>query len=530
MESMIRFCIDHSKLVNLVMVVVSILGIISFESARFELVPVVEMGVVKITTNKPGAGPEEIELAVTIVLEEELLKVKGVKKVYSRSIENMSLITLHMDQNLKDKNKALNEIQQAVDRAQTRLPQDLLEKPVIEELTNSNNAIVDVNVSGKVSEDMLRNMARILEKKLRTLPGIAGVDIVGYRKPEVHLQINPNKQLQLGLSLDEVRQALANRNVRDSGGAVMSVSAEKKVLAVGLLEDPLDVGEVVIRSRGPGNEVLVRDVAKVLPSYEAWRTQVVSNEMLVITLKVKKKPDADLIKTTNLVRAFIEKEQHVAPASVTIDISRESSRVTLDMLDTLTSNAMLGLISVFVILTLFFGRNLAMWVSLGLPFSVLACFYFLTFTPTTINTLTLLAMVLMLGMLVDDAIVTAECIQRFRELGETPREAAIKGTVAVGAPVIVSAFTTVLAFIPLFFIGGAEGQYVAVFPLVVVLMLGASLFQSKFILPNHLARSKMKIKNTQWIIRSSQYYERLLRAMLEHRVRSLSILSLCFCF
>lgn len=525
MRSVITFCVDHPKLINLLMVVVSVLGIISFKSARYEITPEMNMGVVNITTTKAGAGPEEIELAVTLVLEEELLKVDGVKKVYSKSLENMSLITLHLDQDAEDQTQVINEVQQALDRAQTRLPKDLLEKPRLDELGSNNFGVMEVHLTGAVSESLLRDMTRVLEKKIRTLPGIAGVDIHGYRRPEVEMQIDPNKRLQLGISNEEISQALAERNIRDSGGAMMSLSSEKKVLAVGQLDNPLDVSDIVLRSAGLGNEVLVGDVATVLPGYEPWTLMVLSDGSLALKLVIKKKDSADLLTTTTMLREFLTKEQDVAPPGVDIRIISDSSRVTLRMLDTLMSNAWMGLLSVFVILTLFFGRHLAFWVSLGLPFSILACFYFLQFTPHTINIMSLMAVVLMLGILVDDAIVTAECIQRYRELGYSAHNAAIEGTMAVGAPVLVSVVTTMLAFVPLFFLGGTEGQYVAVIPVIVVLMLAASLFQSKFILPNHLARAKLEIKSPGWIEHSSEYYDRLIRFLLARRIKSLLILS-----
>ena len=327
MRGVITFCVDHPKLINLLMVVVALLGVLSFKSARYEITPEMNMGVVNITTTKPGAGPEEIELAVTLVLEEELLKVDGVKKVYSKSLENMSLITLHLDQDAEDKTQVINEVQQALDRAQTRLPKDLLEKPRLDELGSNNFGVMEVHLTGTVSESLLRDMGRVLEKKLRTLPGIAGIDMHGYRKPEVEIQIDPNKRLQLGISSSEVSQALAERNIRDSGGALMSLSSEKKVLAVGQLDNPLDVKDIVLRSGGPGNEVLVGDISTVLPGYEPWNLMVLSDGSLALKLVIKKKSSADLLTVTKTLREFLAKQQEVAPPGVDIRIVDECGKL-----------------------------------------------------------------------------------------------------------------------------------------------------------------------------------------------------------
>jgi len=287
MNRLVRSFVERPKLVNLIMVLVIVLGLMSLKVSRYEVSPQTDMGIITVTTTKSGAGPEEIELGITLVLEEELLKANGIRSIYSRSMENMSLITLNLDPDIDDKSKALADIQKAVDRAERKLPSDLLEKPLVVELDTANLPIAELHITGPVSEQVLRQQARQWERKLRGVVGVSGVNKIGYRKSEVKIQLDHDKLLHLGISHDEIQRAIALRNVRDSGGSISSVSGETKVLTMGQFRDPLDVAEVIIRSRERGNTVVLRDVAEVLLGYEDWDVQFLTDGQLGIALQVK---------------------------------------------------------------------------------------------------------------------------------------------------------------------------------------------------------------------------------------------------
>ena len=216
------------------------------------------------------------------------------------------------------------------------------------------------------------------------------------------------------------------------------------------------------------------------------------------------------------------------PDGVQLRLVNDISRFTKDMLQTLISNAWMGLISVFLILWLFLGRRLAFWVSVGLPFSVLAAFIGLLLFDFPINSMTLMSLILVLGMLVDDAVVSAESIQQRRESGLSRIEAAIQGTKDVAAPVFVGVFTTILAVLPIFFFGGLEGEVLKVVPVVIIIMMLASLFESKFLLPAHLAHSPFKTRQRSWLVNAEECYQRFIRLLLLHRVKSALALTVVF--
>ncbi len=517
MSRLIRFFIERLKLVTLLLVLVVLLGLASLSALRYEVMPTMDMGVVNVTTMKAGSGPEEIELGISLVLEEELLKVDGVRKIVSQSMEGLSLITLNLDPDFPNRPKVLADIQKAVDRAQSRLPDDLIEKPLVEELGSDQLPVAELHIVGAVSEEVLRVLARQWQQKLRSVPGVSGIDKVGYRRPEVKIQLDQRKLQQLGITLDEIAEAIRLRNVRDSGGSVRSMSGEKEILTVGLFDDPLEVGDVILRSREPGNAVFLRDVARVMPGYEEWQVQNRTNGQLSIALHIKKNSNADELKTLDRLRELIATETPQLPEGVALYLVNDVSRFTRDMLNTLVTNAWMGFTSVFFVLWVFLGRRMAFWVSIGLPFSILGTFFALLFTGLSVNGMTLISMILVLGMLVDDAIVTAESIQARRESGLSYVDAAIQGTRDVAAPVTVSVLTTIVAFLPLFTLGGLEGDFVRVIPTVVSLMLLISLFESKFLLPAHLAHSPYTTSPRHWLLAAQTVYRRILAAMLQHR-------------
>ncbi|GAA5216855.1 efflux RND transporter permease subunit [Corallincola platygyrae] len=505
------------KLGHLVMALVLVLGLMSLVVLRYEVVPKIEMGIINVTTTKAGAGPEEIELSISAPLEEEILKVNGVSKVLSRSMENLSLITVILDPDTEQAQsfKRLSDVQRAVDRAQSKLPSDLIDKPLVEALSTDNLAVAELHITGPASELVLRQQARLWEQKLRATPGVAGVERLGYRRPEISIEPDLRKLWQLGIGYSEIQQAIQLRNVRDSGGSLASLVGEKKVLTVGQFDDPLEVADVIIRSAQPGNEVRLRDVAQVVRTFEDWSVQLRSDGQLGIALLIKKQGSADELKTIASIRALLD-ESSPAPG-VELKLVNDVSRFTYDMLDALVSNAVLGLISVFLILWLFLGGRMAFWVSVGLPFAVLATFCGMLMFGLSVNSLTLMSIILVLGMLVDDAIVTGEAIQVRKEQGLTSVDSAILGTKDIAAPVLVSVLTTILAFVPITFLGGLEGKFVAAIPLVVGMTLLASLFESKFLLPAHLAHSEFKVRPRIWLNQLQHRYQKVMRYLLRRR-------------
>lgn len=521
MQLLISWFVDRPLVINMIMVLVFLLGYMTIADMRYEYNPNVDMGVVNITTVKAGAGPEEVELGITLPLEEELLEVEGIKKLYSNSMESLSVITLNLDLVAANKQDIMRDIQQAVDRAAARLPADLLEKPLVESLSSAVTPVMEVHVTGDVPEALLRDVARNLADGLREVEGIAGIEKLGYRRPEVRILLEPEKMARLGVSHDEVIAAMRARNLRDSGGAIDSFLAEKKIIAVGQYRDPRDVETVVVRSGAPGNTVLLRDIATVVLDYEDWEVQSRVDGRMSIALQARRNALADEVHTAANVRAYVE--SFAVPTGVELVLVADISRLTVNMLDVLGGNAILGLISVLLLLCYFLELRFAFWVAMGIPFAVCLAFLGLAAIGVTINAMSLTAIVLLMGILVDDAVVVSENVQRLRVEGVVVREASILGTYQVAQPVIFSALTTMLAFAPLMFLDGPNGEFMVPFPLAVIVLLSASLFESLFLLPGHLSHVPLREvkERARAFERLRDFYHRRISNWLRHRYLTL---------
>ncbi|MDG2273218.1 MAG: efflux RND transporter permease subunit, partial [Halioglobus sp.] len=528
MRQLTRWFVDRPLVVTMIMVMVFAMGFLTIADMRYEYNPAVDMGVVNITTIKAGAGPEEIELAITLPLEEELLEVEGVKKVYSNSMENLSVITVSLDLDAAEKQEIMRNIQQAVDRAFARLPQDLPEKPRMEELSTLVTPVMEVHITGDVPEALLRDVARNVADGLREVEGIASVEKRGYRRPEVRILLNSEKLAKLGIGHKEIITAIRARNKRDSGGAVDSFMTEKNIIAIGQFRDPREIETVVVRSGAPGNTVLLRDVATFVSDYEDWDVQTRVNGRLSIALQARKKTLSDELHTAANVRAFVDSVS--LPQGVELVMVADISRLTVNMLDVLGGNALLGLMSVLLLLCYFLQVRFALWVTLGIPFAVCLSFLLMASIDVTINAMSLTAIILIMGVLVDDAVVVSENTQRLRSAGVGRKEASIQGAAQVSQPVIFSALTTMLAFAPLLFLGGISGEFMWFLPASVIILLCASLFESLCLLPSHLAGVPMRAKDPArpTFDRLHAFYHRTITVWLRHRYRTLVLFLIMF--
>lgn len=524
MKRYYEFFVNRPLLVHVLMALVVIGGFVSLEAMPVETMPQFDLGIVNITTFRQGASPEDMELSVTVPIEEELLDVNGIYKLQSRSMEGMSVIVARLDPDAEDMKKIIQDIQKAVDRSASKLPNDLTAKPVVEELSSAQVPVMELHLSGNVPEKTLRKAAKKLQRGLREIKGVAGVDLIGYRDREVKIYVDPEKLYHRGISYDEIIAAVSRRNVRDSGGTLESFGAEKKVLTVGRFDSPKDVENVIIRSNGPGNYVRIKDVAAVIEDFIDRTVENRCDGNFGIAVAPKKKAEVDGLKLTAKVKEYVESVRPTLPPGVSISAVNDVSRFTMDMIGTLTGNALIGFVVVLVVLLIFFQFRLAFWVAMGLPVSMLVCALLMPLFGLNINLLSLYAVILMLGMLVDDAIVTGESIFAQRELGHSWKQAAVKGAAAISTPVIVSTATTILAFLPLAFLGGLEGKFLFAFPVMVGLILFGSLFECQTLLPAHLSTGRNIVpKPKKWFVHIQKRYDRFIRHAVHHRYITIGI-------
>ena len=517
MNRLIRFFLEHSLLVKIIFIIIMVFGINKMMTIQKEGFPAVDLNIININTTYPGASAEDVELNVTSKLEEQLEAVNGIQEITSISRENSSSIIIQADESAsrEDLYIIVDDINQAVNKTRD-LPIDLDGLPVVDVVSTGDTPIISINLFGE--HDQLRKMLPILESGLEALSGVAGVDKIGYFDREVHIEIDPVKARKLRVSLSDVLRAIQARNLRTTGGTLESYLDEKTVVSLNKFKNPTDVGNVILRSDITGNSIRVSDLAKI-KILEKNETFIVRNEGKPgMSLVVRKNVKNDIIKTLDRVKAFMSKK--TMPDGVGYSYSNDMSAKTRLRLQVLGGNALIGFVLVSIILMLALNRQAAFWTAISVPFSLFGTFILLSFTGMSLNAISLAGFVLVLGLLVDDAIVVAEKITYYKEQGLQAIDAAYKGASEMWQPVFVASITTILAFTPMFYLGGKPGKFAWAIPAVVILALLVSLFESFFILPHHLAKAKAKKTKDKprWVEKLENLYEKFLHEILHKRV------------
>ncbi len=535
MKALISFFARRPLLVNLFLVMAFLGGIVATRAQVFSSYPSIDLGVFTVTTAWPGASVEDVELSLTVPLEEEILEIDGVDVLRSASMEGVSSILVQSSSsNTREQNLIFrNDLQMAIDRAYQRMPAEVPEKPDLYIDDPDRTPVMELLIHGNVDEDVLRSTARRLQVDVRRISGVVGSDRNGYRRKEVKILLNPQRLQQLGIDPDEIAQAIRARNVRDSGGSIESTSSERDVVTVGQFREPHDVENVIVRVVGRDNFLRVKDIAQVVVDYEDWQVQPLANGEPGISLLVKKAANANGLAVANDLRAFVEEQQALVPLGVELSAFNDTTRYARNLLEMLTSNALVGMCLVFITLMAFFPFRFTIWVVVGIPTAIMLTFIAMPMFNISMNQLSISGLILMLGVLVDDAIVIAESIFREAERGKSPLQAAIDGTATMAAPVITSSATTVLAFMPLVFLSGTEGKFLWMLPAVVVMVLLASLIECKFMLPAHIAHAlagaqakKGQSLSRRWFEPVERGYVWIMGHMFRHRIISFIVITL----
>ncbi len=487
MKAFFKFFAERHLLSNLITIMIVFIGVFSAIRINRSEFPKVDFGVMVINTYYPGASPEDVELNVTNKIEDELKSVTGVERMGSTSIENVSSINVTIDPNVSDQEKVKNEVREAVARV-SGLPAEVTESPRITEETTSSFSIIEVGVTGDMPYSELREYARLFEKKLKDISGIAQITRYGWRAREIQVEVSPDKMMKYQLSMGEIIAAVQARNIRASGGSLESYTSEKNVVTLAQFRGPLEVGDVIIRSTFEGAMVRVRDLAIIRDDFEDERSISRINGKATISFELTKSENADIVRTVDAVKALVEDEKTHLPADSTINFlyTTDKSKFVQNKFEIVQYNGIIGLVLVMIVLALFLNIRSSFWVAMGIPFTMLGVIILLPLFDVDLDSITLTAMVIVIGIIVDDAIVISENIFQQREKGDTPLEAAVNGIHGVYLPVLTTITTTFLAFLPMFFMKGVLGKFVYVIPLTISAALFMSLFESFFILPAHL--------------------------------------------
>jgi len=537
--SLPSFSVKNHVLVNMMMLVILAGGTVFAFTLVREMFPESRPDKLMITALHPGVQPVEIEKAVTIKVEEVVRDVKGVEKVDSTVSEGASNTVVTLLNEVKDVNVVLQEIKNEVDAIQD-LPDDL--NQIIIKWIKPKLPVISVAIFGAGSEKDLKRAARTLREELLLLPGISDVAINGVRDDEISVEVRPERLLKYDITFDEVAAAIRQTNVDVSGGELKGNRSTVAVRTLGEKIQGRDLENILVRSATDGRKILLSDVAIVRDDFIESDLESYFNGKPSVNCVVYKTSSQDAIQIATLVKAYVLGKQgkpfdpygldeayetpwyskpfalvsagfskltntlvgklsgrpdpmqvydrsRNAPFDHTFDVALHTdlSRFVEGRLDLMTRNGKSGLVLVVISLMLFLNWRVAFWAAVGLPVSFLGTFIVMWIFGASINLLTLFGLIIVLGIIVDDAIVIGENIFRHVQEGMPPVQAAIKGAEEVMWPVTIAVLTTMAAFAPLFFIRGQIGDFMGQLPIVVLAALAVSLVEALVILPAHLS-------------------------------------------
>lgn len=542
-SSIVQYFLSKSLFVNLLTVFILIAGGLTAYTMNREAFPNINFDIVSVTTIYPGASPADLEKLVTKPLEDAIKEVDGIKEFRSASLENRSGIIITIDPNTKNTQKVVDDIKSAIDRVQD-LPAEA-EDPIVTEITTARQPVIEVHLTPtfdngkpKLSPTELRDLAKILEEKLKDLPTVARITKRGWREREMKVDLSPDKLNAMSISSAQVINALRLRNINFPGGNINERNKEIIVRTVGEFDSAEEIENVFVRTNDAGRSVRIKDIAKVTEGFEDSEYLDKSNGEIAIALTIIKREKADAIavvdESKKIVKEFIKTTDGKLQYAFVNDLSKYIRR----RLGVLTSNAVSGLILVTASLFVFLGWRMALMTALGIPISIAMTFIAMNYFGMTLNLISMMGLIIVVGILVDDAIIICENVYRHLENGLAPFEAAMRGTSEVIAPVTATITTTIAAFGPMLFMTGIFGKFIKSIPMVVILSLLSSLFEAFFMLPSHLydvsksTNMKGEVKEeSHWFVRfKTNFYLPLLRFALTHRIRMVAILMGLFIF
>lgn len=492
MKNIVSYFVERHILTNVLFFGLILMAVFTWFRIGKEELPEFASNWVRVSTIYPGAPAEDVELFVTKPMEDELKGVVGIEEIVATSSVGSSSLSITIDDDYPNKDEVLQEIKDAIFR--TDLPSEVRDLPLIRQFKSAEKAILDIGVYHKSHEFLdVSSRAEVqryilsFENQLLALPEIASIEKSHYRKPELQIKIDPDKILKNQITLAAIKDQIQSNNVRAPIGSLKD-KGESKVTAVNELEDVDSLKKLVLRGNYSGAQLNLGQVGTIEEGYVETTSIFKVNGHEGVFINVKKNVSTDILTAQKAVMRFIEnfkKANENAPIGIVL-MDDESYAVT-NRLDIVTSNGLLGFILIILVLLLFLNLKTGFWVAMGIPFSIAFTLIVAQIVGYTVNNMTLAGIIIVLGIVVDDAIIIAENISRHRESGKNIREAAIDGTVEVIKPITASIITTCVAFIPLIFFEGFFGKLVSYIPLIVILMLLGSLIESLFILPGHLA-------------------------------------------
>ena len=468
---------------NLLLFSIIIGGLLSVYTAlRLDLFPEIEPDVINVFVPLRGATPEDIELGVAIRIEEAVQDLEGIDKITSRSVEGSTRVSIEVDSDYEPR-ELLNDIKNRVDAINT-FPADT-EKPVVS-LVQRTRPVMSVMVAGDYSEGEIRSYAEQVRDDLLRIDGVTQVRLSAVRKYEISIEASQDRLREFDLTLADIARSVQRSSLDISAGNVRTEGGDVLIRSKGQAYRRAQFEDIVVKTNPDGSIIRVADIAEVNDGFEELLLKADFNGEFAGMIQVYRVGNQDVMDIAQKVKDYIAARQASLPAGMILEYWNDRSSFLEARLGTLLNNGIQGSILVIVLLTMFLRPAVAFWVFIGIPVSFLGALMLMPLGGVSINMISLFGFIVVLGIVVDDAIVTGENIYSRLRAGGDPLAASIQGTKQVAVPVTFGILTTIAAFSPLAFVEGRMGDFMGAIPAVVIPCLVFSLIESKFVLPAHL--------------------------------------------
>jgi len=467
---------------NILMIMILFAGSMSAFMLNRETFPSFSVDMVSVQVVYPGADPEEVEEGISRKIEEAIDGVEGIKRYTTRSSEGLGRTTIEILERY-DNASVIDEVRNAIDSIST-FPVDA-ERPTITELKITEN-VIDVALSGPLTERQLKEWGERLRDELLRLPEISQARLEGVRDYEIGIEISETALREYGLTFEQVAAAVAQSSLNLAGGTIRTDGEEVRVRTIGRRYTGEEFGNIVVVSRPTGEIITLDRVAAVRDDFVENPMVFKLNGERAVNIRVFKTQDEDAITIARVVREWAAEKNAELPAGVGLSVMLDWSELIDARLSMLVRNGLIGLSLVFLVLWLFLDFRLSFWAAMGIPISLGGALFLMFLVGASLNMISLFALIMVIGIIVDDAIVVSEAIYVHRKRGDGPLQAAVNGTMEVGLPVIAAITTTCVAFAPLLYLTGVFGKFIAILPVAVIAALLMSLVEALILLPAHL--------------------------------------------
>lgn len=531
---MISFFARNGVAANLLMFAIILAGVYALFSRQIplEVFPEFESRTISVSVNYRGATPEEVEESVVIRVEEAISDVEGIEEMVSTANSSGGNVTVEIDEDY-DLREVQDLIESRIDALEDFPPGDA--ENVVIRRAESSRWVISVVISGDLSERDLADLGAHVRDDIVELEEITNAELQGTRPYEISIEVDEESLQRYGLSFNQVAQALRQSSIDVPAGTLETLSGEVVLRTKGRAYNKEEFEAITLVARENGSRITVGDVAEVKDGFDENRFVARMNGKRCVLVAVFREGNQSAIRIADEVKDFMKEYQGRLPAGVEISYWSDSSKIVRGRLNTLLDSAWKSMLFVFILLTLFLRPSLALWVVVGIPICFMGAIALMPWVGVSINIVSLFGFILVLGVVVDDAIVTGENIYTKQKVMEDKVEASIIGTKEVTLPVVFGVLTTMLAFVPLYFMSGFHGAWMPQIATIVILVLAFSLVESKLILPSHLTHTPRKwvkaicrffVGNTVtgWISRIYGGFSKLQRAIagsIEWFVRTL---------